>query len=343
MVQLSVLDLIPARRQQSNGQALAASIKLAKAADESGCTRYWVAEHHNTRSVVSTNPPVLIALIASQTQQITVGSGGVMLPNHAPLVVAEQFALLEAAFPGRIDLGIGRAPGTDPVTSWALRAGRSDETLREFPTWVRQVIQLMANDQVGVDIGGRTFELKASPAPVSTPPVWLLGSSDYSAQLAGELGLPYVFAHHFSGKGTEEALALYRESFRGAGRPRTLVTVNVAVGHDLAEARRLALPHQQSMARLRAGLPLEAMMTVEEAEAAERPFDGPAWDALAAPWLIGEPHQVAEGIFELADRFGVDEVMIHPVAGNYVADHLDESPMREFAVRELASRLVSVS
>ncbi len=208
---------------------------------------------------------------------------------------------------------------------------------------MQQVIALMANDKVGVDVGGRSFELTSSPAPVSSPPVWLLGSSDYSAQLAGELGLPYVFAHHFSGQGTEQAFKLYRESFRGPGRPRTFVTVNVAVGHDQAEAERLALPHQHAMARLRAGLPLEAVMTVEEAEAAERPFDGQAWDALVAPWLIGEPHRVAEGIFELADRFAVDEVMVHPISGSYASDPLDQTPMREFAIRELASRLINVA
>ena len=179
--------------------------------------------------------------------------------------MAEQFALLEAAFPGRIDLGIGRAPGTDPVTSWVLRSGRPDETLAEFPNWVQQVIAMLGDEGIGVDIGGRHFELKASPAPNSVPPVWLLGSSDYSARLAGELGLPYVFAHHFSGQGTEDALRLYRESFQGDGRPCAFVTCNVVVAEDAERARRLALPYQHAMAQLRLGRPME-LMTVEQAE-----------------------------------------------------------------------------
>ncbi len=339
MVQLSVLDLIPVRRGQSNGQALASSFALAQVADRSNCIRYWVAEHHNTASVASTNPPVLIAMLASRTDQIRVGSGGVMLPNHAPLVVAEQFALLEAAFPGRIDLGIGRAPGTDPVTSWALRGGRPDETLREFPSWVNQVIALLGDNGLGVDIDGRRFEIKASPQPVSAPPVWLLGSSGYSAALAGELGLPYVFAHHFSGQGADEALRIYRQSFQGEGRPKAFVSVNVVVAKDAGTARRLSLPYQHAMAQLRLGRPIE-LMTVEQAERAPQPLPAEAWQAITEPWLIGEPHQVAESIFELTDRFDVDEVMIHPVAGAFDADPMDRYPAREYAVRELAARLV---
>lgn len=341
MVQLSVLDLVPVRRGQTNGQALAASISLAKVADRAGCHRYWVAEHHNTASVAATNPPVLMGLLASRTSQLRIGSGGVMLPNHAPLVVAEQFAILEAAFPGRIDLGIGRAPGTDPVTSWALRAGREDQTLHEFPSWVQQVIALLGGEGLGVDVGGRRFELQASPHPTSSPETWLLGSSDYSAKLAAELGLPYVFAHHFSGHGTEEALRLYRDGFAGPGRPQTFVSVNVVVASDEQTARRQALPYQQVMARLRAGLPMGPLPTVEQAEA-EPIGDAATLAALSAPWLIGEPMQVAEGIFDLTDRFDVDEVMIHPVGGAFDADPMDATPAREYAVRELAARLVDL-
>ncbi len=341
MVQLSVLDLLPVRRGQSTGQAIAASLALAQIADRAGCTRYWVAEHHNAPAVAATNPPVLIGLLAAQTQQLIVGSGGVMLPNHAPLVIAEQFALLEAAFPGRIDLGIGRAPGTDPVTSWALRGGRNDETLREFPAWVEQVIAMLDPSGFGVDIGGRDFHIKASPAASSTPPVWLLGSSDYSAQLAAQLALPYVFAHHFAGQGTEEALAIYRGGFIGPGRPRTLISVNVSVAQDAEQARRLTLPYQHMMGRMRTGQPMQPLLSVEQAEVTPAPLTGAALDAVTRPWLVGEPHEVAEGIFELADRFDVDEVMIHPIAGASDRDPLDRYPGREYAVHELATRLVN--
>ena len=201
-MRLSVLDLVPVRSDQTTGDALAATRRLAQVADGLGFERYWLAEHHNMPAVAATNPPVLIAMVAAATSRIRVGSGGVMLPNHAPLVVAEQFALLEAAYPGRIDLGIGRAPGTDPVTSWALRHGAggvSDEAVTQFPTYVDNVISMMSPGGVGLEVGGRMHPLNATPHAIAPPPVWLLGSSDYSAQLAADRGLPYVFAHHFSG------------------------------------------------------------------------------------------------------------------------------------------------
>ncbi len=205
MPRLSVLDLVPVRSDQTSGDAVQAAISLARTADELGYERYWVAEHHNMPAVASTNPPVMIALLAGATQRIRVGSGGVMLPNHAPLVVAEQFALLEAAFPERIDLGIGRAPGTDPVTSWALRHGAGgvdDEAVTRFPEYVENVLAMMEPEGVGLQLRGSVHTLTATPRASSVPAIWLLGSSDYSARLAAEKGMPYVFAHHFSGQGT---------------------------------------------------------------------------------------------------------------------------------------------
>src|SRR5689334_16669776 len=248
---LSVLDLVPVRSDQSSADAVAATLDLARAADRLGYRRYWVAEHHNMPAVAATNPPVLIGLIGGQTSRIRVGSGGVMLPNHAPLVVAEQFALLEAAFPGRVDLGIGRAPGTDPVTSWALRHGAGgvdgdmNEAVNRFPEYVDNVLAMMEPSGVGLPLRGRTHVLKATPLAGSVPQIWLLGSSDYSARLAAEKGMPYVFAHHFSGSGTAEALDLYRSSFRPSPEldaPRTFLTVNAAVAESAEDAALLALP-----------------------------------------------------------------------------------------------------
>ncbi len=170
---LSVLDLVPVRHDQSTGDALAATLELARTADELGYRRYWLAEHHNMPAVAATNPPVLIAMVAGATRRLRVGSGGVMLPNHAPLVVAEQFALLEAAFPGRIDLGIGRAPGTDPVTGWALRHGAggvTDEAVSRFPEYVDNVLAMMDAAGVGLAVQGRTHVLKATPVATSVPP-----------------------------------------------------------------------------------------------------------------------------------------------------------------------------
>ena len=188
---LSVLDLVPVRSDQGTGDALAASRSLARTADAAGYTRYWVAEHHNMPAVAATNPPVLIAMLAAATERIRVGSGGVMLPNHEPLVVAEQFALLEAAYPGRIDLGIGRAPGTDPLTRYVLRGGSSaaaDDAVTRFPEYVDDIITLMHPDGVEMTVGGRRQPLRATPRSASVPTVWLLGSSDYSARLAASRG-----------------------------------------------------------------------------------------------------------------------------------------------------------
>src|SRR5690349_19431820 len=172
-MRLSVLDLVPVRSDQSTGDALAATKALARVADKAGYHRYWLAEHHNMPAVAATNPPLLIAMVAAATERIRVGSGGVMLPNHAPLVVAEQFALLEAAFPGRVDLGIGRAPGTDPVTGYALRHGAggvTDDAVSQFPTYVDNVIAMMSAHGTGLQVNGRVHELRATPAARSVPP-----------------------------------------------------------------------------------------------------------------------------------------------------------------------------
>lgn len=343
---LSVLDLVPVRSDQATGDALAATRALARVADELGYTRYWVAEHHNMAGVAATNPPVLIALLAAATERIRVGSGGVMLPNHAPLVVAEQFALLEGAFPGRIDLGIGRAPGTDPLTRHVLRQGASspaEDPVARFPEYVDDVRTLLEPGGVEMRWGTRAEPLRATPAALTVPQVWLLGSSDYSARLAAERGLPYVFAHHFSGKGTAEALALYRSSFRpseACPEPRTFLTVNVVVGESEAEARRLALPNLQSMLAIMHGEPLFAQRLVEEAEAVGIP-DGRARlaEAMLRRWVVGDAATAAVRLRELASTYGVDEVMVHPVAGASRGTAVAESPHREGTLRLLADAL----
>ena len=343
---LSVLDLVPVRSDQTTGNALAATRALAQVADELGYRRYWLAEHHNMPAVAATNPPLLIAMVAAATQRIRVGSGGVMLPNHAPLVVAEQFALLEAAHPGRIDLGIGRAPGTDPVTSYALRygaGGGETDPVARFPEYVDHVVSMMSAEGVGISVQGRTHPLHATPRASSVPPVWLLGSSDYSARLAAERGLPYVFAHHFSGQGTAEALALYRRNFTpsvGLAQPQTFLTVNVSVAPTQEEAERLALPQLEAMVTLRTGGQLRAQRAVEEAEKDPVP---PAHlgllDAMRARWVIGTPSAAATRISELASTFEVDEVMVHPVAGAFLGTAPDRAPAREETLRLLADAL----
>ena len=335
---LSVLDLVPVRSDQSSADAVAASLELARTADRLGYRRYWVAEHHNMPAVAATNPPVLISLLAGQTSRIRVGSGGVMLPNHAPLVVAEQFALLEAAFPGRIDLGIGRAPGTDPVTSWALRHGAggvSDEAVNRFPEYVDNVLAMMEPEGVGLALRGGTHVLKATPSARTVPQIWLLGSSDYSARLAAEKGMPYVFAHHFSGSGTAEALDLYRSTFRPSpelDRPRTFLTVNASVADSTEEAARLALPQLLQMVALRTGQPLTAQRLVEDAEkiAAEGLPEAhrSLVDAMRRRWVIGDAETARAEIDRLASSYDVDEVMVNPVAGAVTGTDPGSAPSR---------------
>jgi luciferase family oxidoreductase group 1 len=346
-MRLSVLDLVPVRSDQATGDALAATRSLAQVADRAGFHRYWLAEHHNMPAVAATNPPLLIALVAAATARIRVGSGGVMLPNHAPLVVAEQFALLEAAYPDRIDLGIGRAPGTDPVTSYALRHGAGgvdDEAVARFPEYVDNVIAMMSPGGVGVQVGGRTHPLHATPHAVGSPPVWLLGSSDYSAQLAASRGLPYVFAHHFSGNGTAEALALYRSAFQPSESlpaPRTFLTVNAVVADTQEEADRLALPQLQAMVALRTGGELRPQRLVEDAEADPVPEAHlPLVLAMRHRWVIGTPADAAARLRALADEFDVDEVMVHPVAGAVRGTPVDASPAREQTLELLAKELL---
>ncbi|MCW2810678.1 MAG: luciferase family protein [Friedmanniella sp.] len=341
---LSVLDLVPVRQQQSTRQALAASVALARVAEANGVHRYWVAEHHNMPAVASTNPPVIIGLLAAATQRMRIGSGGMMLPNHAPLVVAEQFALLEAAYPGRIDLGIGRAPGSDPVTSWALRhGGPSTGDADRFEEHVSNLIAMMAPEGVGLQVQGRSYGLKATPLAGGVPTAWLLGSSDYSARLAAQLGLPYVFAHHFSGEGTEAALHLYRSTFQPSAAtpvPQTFLTANVVVAETEEEAERLVRPQLLAMISLRTGGALLPQLSVEEAE--RTPIAG-AHTALAeqmrSRWVVGTPVQAAAQLAELAATYGVEEIMVNPVAAAYETDALDRSANRETTLELLAAEL----
>jgi luciferase family oxidoreductase group 1 len=341
---LSVLDLIPVRTGQSSGDAVAASIALAERADALGLHRFWLAEHHNMPSVASTNPPVLLGVLAGRTRRIRLGSGGVMLPNHAPFVIAEQFAALEAAAPGRIDLGIGRAPGSDPVITALLRSEGHTSDVDRFPDHIRDIEALIGADGAGLQLAtGERYTVRATPAAAGTPDLWLLGSSDYSAELAGRLGLPYVFAHHFSGQGTEQALDLYRSRFEASehlASPRTFLTANVVVATTAQEAERLALPQLQHMARLRTGTPLTALDTVEGAETA--PITGPQQelvDGMRSRWFIGEAGEVAERLVAFAQRFEVDEIMVSPSAGAFAADPIDRVPAREATLELLAAHL----
>ena len=355
-MRLSVLDLINVRTGQSARDSLKASKAMVELADRLGYTRYWVAEHHNTESVASTSPAVELMYLGADTERIRLGSGGVMLPNHSPLAVAEQFALLCNVYGDRVDLGIGRAPGTDPVTSAAIRGhlgagsyvdanGRPLDPVAEFPQNVMDILTLLSPGGAEVLLRhGQTYTLRPAPDLAARPEVWLLGSSDYSAELAASLGLPYVFAHHFSGRGTERALELYRSNFTptdNGSKPRTFVTVNVSVADTADQAWELAEPHIHSMASLRSGGGLSRARLVGDDVRSVltdelREVVAPALHT----WAIGDAAQVAEQLRETAAEFDVDEIMVHPVQGARPGEPSDSWPAKLHGLQLLADALL---
>ncbi len=252
-VPLSILDLALVSEGRSSGDALADTTAVAQRADELGFERFWVAEHHNMGSVASTSPPVLMAHLAAVTDRIRVGSGGIMLPNHPPLVVAEHIAMIEALYPGRVDLGLGRAPGTDQRTAAALRRQTGPLSAEDYPRDLLDLMSLLGDVRSERALGAY---FRATPVATSSPQIWLLGSSGFSAQLAGMLGLPYSFAHHFGTGGTEQAVELYRSNFEPSPaleEPYLLITSNVLIAETEAEAERLAAPGRLMMRNITRG------------------------------------------------------------------------------------------
>lgn len=355
-MQLSVLDLINVRKNQTTADSMRASKEMIEAADKLGYTRYWVAEHHNTDSVASTSPAIELMYLGQDTTQIRLGSGGVMLPNHAPLAVAEQFALLTAVYGDRIDLGIGRAPGTDPITSAAIRGhlgggrfvdadGRPIDPVREFPTNVNDILTLLSPHGAEVRLPhGRTYHLRAAPDIQHSPEVWLLGSSDYSAQLAATMGLPYVFAHHFSGRGTRQALDLYRGTFEPSEhgeQPRTFLSVNVCVAETTNEAWDLAEPHLYTMAKFMGGGGLSpAPFVGDDVKGLLTDELRRAYQETVDTWAVGNPAEVAQQLRDTAEDLGVEEIMVHPIQGAYEHDPADSWPAKVRGLELLAEQFL---
>ena len=301
-IPLSVLDLAPVGAGMTAADALAGTTQLARRADELGFRRFWVAEHHNIPSVASTAPETLIAHLAANTERIRVGSGGVMLPNHAPLAVAERFGMLEALHPGRIDLGLGRAPGTDMRTALALRSTSPDLFEEQF-------------EQLRGHLGAGWGGMRAVPGEHTLPELWMLGSTDGGARIAAKLGLPFVFAHHFHPHSTEPALELYRSLFEPSAlldAPRAIVAAGIVVGNDDEDAARLALPGGVAMLRLRQGRPApipsvaDAEAVVARLSAAERAVV----DDAVGRAIVGGAAAVHAGLVDLAERTGADELML---------------------------------
>ena len=306
MTSLSVLDLATVGKGSSPAEALADTTRLARVVEDLGYHRLWVAEHHAMPQVASSAPAVLIGHLADATTTLRVGAGGVMLPNHAPMVIAEQFGTLEALHPGRIDLGLGRAPGTDQVTARALRRA-VDLGADTFPDDVVELINYLADSDAP----------PTHPAPVPgrgyLPEVWLLGSSTFSAQLAGMLGLPFSFAYHFAPDLVDAAFEQYRARFRPSfllERPHAMVAASVLCAPTDEEARWLAGPSALTILQLRTGR-LGPMATPEEAAAYRfSPQEQALVDASTATHLIGDPDTVHRGLLDLQERTSADEIML---------------------------------
>ena len=310
-VPLSVLDLATVREGHSSGDALRGTIATAQVADELGYARFWVAEHHNMPAVASTSPAVLIGAVAAGTRTIKVGSGGVMLPNHMPFVVAEQFAILEALYPDRIDLGIGRAPGTDQATAAALRGVSPYLTVEQFPEHLQTVLALLGDDRIEMAPVAR---LRATPAPESFPEVWMLGSSTYGAQVAAALGLPFCYAYHFAmSSDVDAALRIYRSGFRPSPRypePHAMVSASVIAAATTEEARFLAGPSRIMALSLRTGRLGPIIAPEQAAEIELSDLDRSLLESLPGTQYAGTADEVVAGLDELVARTGADELML---------------------------------
>ncbi|HEX8973081.1 LLM class flavin-dependent oxidoreductase [Oryzihumus sp.] len=309
---LSVLDLSPVASGRPPSQALHETVELARSTEAAGYSRFWVAEHHNIASVTSSAPEVMIATVAAATSRIRVGAGGIMLPNHAPLKVAETFRVLEGLHPGRIDLGIGRAPGTDQLTAFALRRSREALAANDFPQQYSELLGYVD----GFPEGHPFAPIVAQPTDIALPPVWILGSSLYGAQAAAAYGTGFAYAGHFGEADPAEAIRLYREGFRPSGRegdptqPRAILAVAAIVADTAEEADLLGQAAALSMVRLRQGRP-GPLPSPEQAAAhpwteAERGM-AQAFSRFAT---VGTPDVVWEALQRRAKEADADELMV---------------------------------
>jgi len=304
MVPLSVLDLVPVREGDTPADALRNALDLARHAEAWGYRRYWVAEHHNMTGIASAATSVVIAHLAGGTRTIRVGAGGIMLPNHSPLVIAEQFGTLESLFPGRIDLGLGRAPGTDQLTVRALR--RDPSAADSFPDDVLELQALFGPVQPGQPY-------RAVPGAGLNVPLWILGSSLYGAQVAAAFGLPYAFASHFAPDALHHALRMYRERFQASpqlAKPFAMPCVNVIAADTDDEARRLFTTAQQSFTRMIRNTRGLMPPPVDDIEAFWTPAEKAQVTRMLSCSFVGSPQTVAQGLAEFVRATGADELIV---------------------------------
>jgi luciferase family oxidoreductase group 1 len=304
MMQLSILDLAPVCEGSDTTQAFANMLDLAQHAEGWGFHRYWLAEHHNMPGIASAATAVLIGHVAGGTKRIRVGAGGIMLPNHSPLQVAEQFGTLASLYPDRIDLGLGRAPGTDQPTARALR--RYFDSADQFPQDVRELLHYFEPAQKGQAV-------RAVPGAGIPVPVWLLGSSLFSARLSAAMGLPFAFASHFAPDAMDEALAVYRREFRASqylDAPYAVLGLNVVASDSEAEAKRLFTTQQQSFVNLRRGLPGLIPPPIDDIEAFWQPHEKAGVQSALACGVVGDVQQVQQGLAAFVARHKPDEVLV---------------------------------
>ena len=307
MVPVSILDLVPVIVTETPREALRKSLDLAQRAESFGYTRYWVAEHHNMTGIASAATSVVIGYLAGGTSTIRVGSGGIMLPNHSPLVIAEQFGTLESLYPGRIDLGLGRAPGTDPRTVRALR-----RDLSQADTFPQDVLELQSYLAV-LKPGDPRPAVRAVPGRGTEVPIWILGSSTYGAQLAAALGLPYAFASHFAPDSLFEALEVYRRQFKPSkqlAHPYAMVGVNVVAAETDDEARRLFTTVQQSFTNLVRGAPGKLQPPIDDIESYWTPAEKYQASHMLKYSIVGGRKKVRRELASFLELSKADELMI---------------------------------
>ncbi|AXK82142.1 LLM class flavin-dependent oxidoreductase [Pseudolabrys taiwanensis] len=319
MIPLSVLDLSPVAAGSTGAQALRNSLDLAQLADRLGFTRYWVAEHHNMPAIASSAPDIMIGQIAAATERLRVGSGGVMLPNHAPLTVAERFKVLEALYPDRIDLGLGRAPGTDPATSYALRRRQG---ISEEDDFLERFNELMLFETNGFPAGHPFHKVRAMPADVKLPPIYLLGSSDYSAQLSGHIGAAFAFAHHFASFDAATAMRIYRDSFKPSvshTTPYAILATHVVCAETDEEAERLAATVDLNIVR-RAKGEYQPLASPEEALAYDyAPVDRARIAENRRRLSVGSPATVKARLAPLLEATQANELMVTTMIYDHAA------------------------
>jgi luciferase family oxidoreductase group 1 len=307
---LSVLDLSPISAGQGAAQAVRDTVELAQRAEHLGYYRFWVAEHHNIPSVASTAPEIMIGQIAARTSRMRIGSGGIMLPNHAPLRVAETFHVLEALYPHRIDLGIGRAPGTDQLTALALRRSKERLGAVDFPAQLAELVGLSRGD---LPANHPFASIRVIPNDVALPPIWVLGSTEDGAAIAADFGLGFAFAHHINPSGALPALDVYRSSFRASrwlDRPRTILTAQAICGETDEEAEHLASTFELAWIRLRTGRPAP-LASPEEASAYQYSIgEKEMLNYARLHYFVGGPTRLREKLLEHVNRVGANELMI---------------------------------